>query len=141
MLELKRKTADLSGKRVLVVEDDPSIAIGLRINLESEGYVVSVAEDGELALQLARSTEPDLILLDQTMPVMNGRAFREAQMRDPKLAGIPVLLMTAANAVDDLVADLQPQAVVRKPIGFDPLLAAGRSALAHQPVIAPATPR
>ena len=62
MLEPKRKTADLSGKRVLVVEDDPSIAIGLRINLESEGYVVHVAEDGELALDLARSLEPDLIV-------------------------------------------------------------------------------
>ena len=58
MLEPKRKTADLSGKRVLVVEDDPSIAIGLRINLESEGYVVDLAEDGETGLELARTTDP-----------------------------------------------------------------------------------
>src|SRR5690606_32540427 len=41
----KRKTVSLQGRRVLVVEDDPSIAIGLRINLESEGYEVHVAED------------------------------------------------------------------------------------------------
>src|SRR4051795_9748949 len=72
MLEPKRKTADLSGKRVLVVEDDPSIAIGLRINLESEGYVVHVAEDGEDGLELARTIDPDLIVLDLMLPKRNG---------------------------------------------------------------------
>src|SRR4051812_24470172 len=64
--------APLSGKRVLVVEDDPSIAIGLRINLESEGYVVDLAEDGELALDLARTLAPDLIVLDVMLPKRNG---------------------------------------------------------------------
>jgi DNA-binding response OmpR family regulator len=55
MSDPKRRSQDLAGKRVLVVEDDPSIAIGLRINLESEGYVVDVAEDGERGLDLART--------------------------------------------------------------------------------------
>ena len=127
---------------LLVVEDDDDIRETYGEVLRDEGFQVVESHNGQHALEMLQGGfRPDLILLDQTMPVMNGRAFREAQMRDPTIASIPVLLMTAANAVDDLVADLQPQAVVRKPIGFDPLLAAVRSALAQQPLIAPATPR
>ncbi len=127
---------------LLVVEDDDDIRETYGEVLRGEGFHVLESHNGAHALEMLQGGfRPDLILLDQTMPVMNGRAFREAQMRDPTLASIPVLLMTAANAVDDLVADLQPQAVVRKPIGFDPLLAAVRSALARPPVAAPATPR
>lgn len=117
---------------LLVVEDDDDIRETYAEVLRDEGFDVSEAENGEHALTLLRNgLRPALILLDQTMPIMNGRAFREAQLGDPALAHIPVLLMTAANAVDDLVADLRPQAVVRKPIGFDPLLAAVRAALSH----------
>jgi len=49
------------------VEDDPSIMLGLRINLEAEGYVVLSAEDGEKGLELARGERPDLIILDVMM--------------------------------------------------------------------------
>src|SRR4026208_1249849 len=72
MMDPKRKTADLTAKRVLVVEDDTSIAIGLRINLESEGYEVQMADDGERGLDLARTMSPDLIVLDVMLPKRNG---------------------------------------------------------------------
>src|SRR5690606_34300157 len=60
------------GKRILVVEDDPSIVLGLRMNLEAEGYVVDVAEDGEAGLALARARQADLIILDIMLPRLNG---------------------------------------------------------------------
>jgi two-component system alkaline phosphatase synthesis response regulator PhoP len=59
-------------KRVLIVEDDPSIMLGLRINLEAEGYAVLSAEDGERALVLVRTEPPDLVILDVMLPKMNG---------------------------------------------------------------------
>ena len=115
---------------LMVVEDDDDIRETYAEVLRDEGFEIIEAENGRHALELlATGVRPALILLDHTMPVMNGRDFREAQMKDSAIASIPVLLMTAANGVDDLVADLRPRAVVRKPIGFDPLLAAIRAAL------------
>ena len=61
-----------SKRRVLVVEDDASIALGLRINLEGEGYEVLTAEDGEIGLTMAREREPDLVILDVMLPKLNG---------------------------------------------------------------------
>ena len=129
MLEPKRKTADLSGKRVLVVEDDPSIAIGLRINLESEGYVVHVAEDGELALELARSLEPDLIVLDVMLPKRNGLEV----LHDLRAEGrtMPIIILSAKVGEMDKVAGLELGAedYVAKPFSLAELLARVRAAL------------
>ncbi|MGD0529953.1 MAG: response regulator, partial [Polyangiaceae bacterium] len=62
MTQSKSPTGDAPRRCVLVVEDDASIMLGLRINLEAEGYVVLCAEDGERGLELARSERPDLVL-------------------------------------------------------------------------------
>jgi DNA-binding response OmpR family regulator len=129
MLEPKRKTADLSGKRVLVVEDDPSIAIGLRINLESEGYVVDVAEDGEAGLQMARTLEPDLIVLDVMLPKRNGLEV----LHDLRVEGrtMPIIILSAKAAEMDKVAGLELGAedYVAKPFSLAELLARVRAAL------------
>jgi len=82
-------------KRVLVVDDDRDIRELLVELLASEGYAVASAADGQRALAEARATRPDVILLDLMMPVMSGWEFREAQLRDPELADIPVLVVTA----------------------------------------------
>jgi DNA-binding response OmpR family regulator len=105
MLEPKRKTADLSGKRVLVVEDDPSIAIGLRINLESEGYVVNLAEDGEAGLDMARKLDPDLIVLDVMLPKRNGLEV----LHDLRAEGLtmPIIILSAKAGEMDKVAGLE----------------------------------
>ncbi|MDB4937154.1 MAG: hypothetical protein JWP87_4126 [Labilithrix sp.] len=129
MLEPKRKTADLSGKRVLVVEDDPSIAIGLRINLESEGYVVEVADDGEKGLELARSIEPDLIVLDVMLPKRNGLEV----LHDLRGEGrtMPIIILSAKAGEMDKVAGLELGAedYVAKPFSLAELLARVRAAL------------
>ena len=129
MLEPKRKTADLSGKRVLVVEDDPSIAIGLRINLESEGYLVTVAEDGEAGLEIARALEPDLIVLDVMLPKRNGLEV----LHDLRAEGrtMPIIILSAKAGEMDKVAGLELGAedYVAKPFSLAELLARVRAAL------------
>lgn len=141
MLEPKRKTADLSGKRVLVVEDDPSIAIGLRINLESEGYVVDLAEDGEAGLELARTTEPDLIVLDVMLPKRNGLEV----LHDLRAEGrtMPIIILSAKAGEMDKVAGLELGAedYVAKPFSLAELLARVRAALRRGNAAPPASPR
>ncbi len=125
----KRKTVSLQGRRVLVVEDDPSIALGLRINLESEGYEVLVADDGERALQLARSEDPDLIILDVMLPRRNGLEV----LHDLRSEGssVPIIILSAKAAEMDKVAGLELGAedYVAKPFSLAELLARVRGAL------------
>lgn len=129
MLEPKRKTADLSGKRVLVVEDDPSIAIGLRINLESEGYVVSLAEDGEGGLEMARTLAPDLIVLDVMLPKRNGLEVLHELRAEGRT--MPIIILSAKAGEMDKVAGLELGAedYVAKPFSLAELLARVRAAL------------
>ena len=129
MLEPKRKTADLSGKRVLVVEDDPSIAIGLRINLESEGYVVSLAEDGEAGLDMARTLEPDLIVRDVMLPKRNGLEVLHELRAEGRT--MPIIILSAKAGEMDKVAGLELGAedYVAKPFSLAELLARVRAAL------------
>jgi DNA-binding response OmpR family regulator len=141
MPEPKRKTADLSGKRVLVIEDDPSIAIGLRINLESEGYVVELAEDGETGLDLARTTDPDLIVLDVMLPKRNGLEV----LHDLRAEGrtMPIIILSAKAGEMDKVAGLELGAedYVAKPFSLAELLARVRAALRRGHAAAPPSPR
>jgi DNA-binding response OmpR family regulator len=128
-LETKRKTADLSGKRVLVVEDDPSIAIGLRINLESEGYDVMLADDGEKGLSLARDGAPDLVILDVMLPKMNGLEVLHAIRAEGRT--MPIIILSAKTGEMDKVAGLELGAedYVAKPFSLAELLARVRAAL------------
>ena len=64
--------------RVLVVDDEPPLRDLMRMVLEEEGYEVMTATNGEDALERTRTFAPDVILLDMSMPVMDGRAFAEA---------------------------------------------------------------
>jgi CheY-like chemotaxis protein len=103
-------------KRVLVVDDDLDIRDVLVELLEGEGYRVSAAGDGQQALREASRNPPDVILLDLMMPVMSGWQFRAAQLRDPVLARIPVVVLSAfAN-------DLDVAAFVPKPFFIEEVL-------------------
>ena len=85
-------------RRVLVVEDDEGIRETLKDLLELEGYDVAVAEHGRAAIEhlLEQGPDPDVIVLDLMMPVMNGEEFRQRQLEDERWAQIPVLVISAA---------------------------------------------
>jgi len=113
------------GKSILIVEDDDDVRECLAVFLEGEGYRVVEAEDGQQALVRLRSA-PDfcLILLDLFMPVMNGWAFRAEQLRDPALATIPVIVISADAGTPQKATALGAVDSMVKPIEFDRLLQA-----------------
>jgi DNA-binding response OmpR family regulator len=109
--------------RILIVEDNPDLAYGLRTGLEIEGYAVQVAEDGEAGLDRANSWAPDLVMLDLMLPKMDGyrvlRTLREGG------SDVPVLILTARGEEADKVLGFRLGAddYVTKPCGVLELLA------------------
>ncbi len=80
--------------KVLVAEDDPSVRMTLQFALEDEGFEVLLAEDGARALDLARSESPDVILLDQVMPRMDGTVVVRHLRSDEATRAIPVFILS-----------------------------------------------
>jgi len=109
---------------VLVIDDDEAIRTALIEALGDEGIPVSVATNGAEALECLRSARvpPCLILLDIMMPVMDGRQFRSEQARDPALADIPVVLLTADAHVASKVTELATEGGLAKPIRLQRLI-------------------
>ena len=108
---------------ILIVEDNPDLAYGLRTGLEIEGYEVAVAEDGETGLARAKQWLPDLVILDLMLPGMDGyRVLRS--LRDDGLE-MPVLILTARGQEADKVLGFRLGAddYVTKPCGVLELLA------------------
>ncbi len=110
--------------RILVVEDDTDLRLSLAEVLEEEGCEVACATDGEDALrQLAARAVPAAILLDLTMPRMDGWTFRSHQQKDPRLAAIPTVVISAAYASDPRnIAELAPAAFLSKPFDVGSLI-------------------
>jgi DNA-binding response OmpR family regulator len=124
---------DRAKRRVLVVEDDTSIALGLRINLEGEGYLVDVAGDGERGLELVRTWSPDLVVLDVMLPRMNGLEVLQIIRREGRQ--MPIIILSARTAEMDKVTGLELGAedYVAKPFSLAELLARIRAALRRGP--------
>jgi CheY-like chemotaxis protein len=109
-------------RSVLVVDDDEALREAVAEALADEGFTVSCCAHGQDALTVLRSgLRPDVILLDLMMPVMDGWAFREEQSRDPALAAIPVVVVTAAHP---LPKPIDARAIVSKPFKVEELLRA-----------------
>jgi DNA-binding response OmpR family regulator len=110
-------------KRILVIEDDPSIVLGLRMNLEAEGYSVQVAEDGEAGLAQGKRGEADLILLDIMLPRLNG--FEVLRQLRAQGVNVPTIVLSARDAEIDIVMGLEfgAEDYVTKPFGIAELLA------------------
>jgi len=111
-------------RSILIVEDDEALRGAIVAYLEGEGYSVVEAENGAIALdRLRTSGEFCMILLDLFMPVMNGWAFRAEQLRDPALAGIPLMVVTADARAPDKASELGAVAYMAKPLDLERLLA------------------
>ena len=125
--------AESPKRRVLVVEDDTSITLGLRINLEAEGYEVLTAADGEDGLAQARDAQPDLIILDVMLPKMNG--FEVLQTLRGERRAMPIIMLSARTGEMDKVTGLELGAedYVAKPFSLAELLARVRAALRRGP--------
>jgi len=107
--------SDASRPWILVVDDDEDIRDSISSLLQLRGYSVDTAADGADGLERMRSgAPPALVILDFMMPRMNGEEFRAAQLRDPALAAIPVVLLTGAG--EGAVAGRVPVERIAKPI-------------------------
>ncbi len=111
--------------RILVVEDEPSIANFIRDGLEEEGFAIDVADNGKKGLQLALANieEYDVILLDWMLPGLSGIEICRNIRLESKT--IPIIFLTAKDTVDDVVFGLETGAndYIRKPFSFEELLA------------------
>ena len=103
---------------ILIVDDDLDAGEAMSELLAYQGFDVALASDGQRALEALRRAEtlPDVILLDLMMPVMNGWQFRKAQLDDPQLAAVPVIVVTASLASESQLSQLKAAALFRKPV-------------------------
>jgi len=109
--------------RILIVEDNPDLAFGLRNNLEIEGHEVDVAEDGESGLDRARDMDPELLILDLMLPKLSGYKVLKTLREEGR--EMPVLILTAKGEETDKVMGFRLGAddYVTKPFGLLELLA------------------
>ena len=95
---------NLSGSKILLVEDEETLAVGLEYNLSEEGYRVTWAKDGRQAMELIECQTFDLIILDIMLPYYDG--FEIAQKIREKSAQLPILILTARKGAEDRVKGL-----------------------------------
>jgi CheY-like chemotaxis protein len=109
--------------KLLVVDDDTDIRESMIEVLEEAGCEVVGASNGLQALGYLKRTErqPCLILLDLMMPVMDGEAFRQAQLNDPELSSIPVVVVSAYRDVQARAEKLQVENFIKKPVTIQEL--------------------
>ena len=108
-------------RRLLVVDDDATIREMLEMVLDSEGYEVVTAPHGEAAFALLDQVQPNVILLDMKMPILDGWAFLEQYRRRPG-AKVPIVVLTAAQDDSRRAGEVGADAYVAKPFAIDDLL-------------------
>lgn len=124
---------------ILVVDDDPGIVNLLKEDLELEGYRVLEGFDGQMALQVARTQKPNLIILDINMPMINGLKALEYLRGLQETRQIPILFLTgeASGNVVPALADTPRVAHLKKPIDLDDLNSIVRQFLEKYPTQGP----
>lgn len=97
----------MAGRNILICDDDDLLLELLQHRLGARGYRVMLARDGREAIEQARKQQPDAVVLDAMMPVVDGyqvlRRFRE----DPALANVPIIFLTARKQEEDIVEALK----------------------------------
>jgi DNA-binding response OmpR family regulator len=125
---------DHADMRLLLVEDDTKLVRALTLGLEREGYVVDAAESGDLAMELARATDYEGIVLDLMLPGIDG--FTVCRQLRSEGRWMPVLMLTARTDVTDRIRGLDAGAddYLIKPFDFGELLARLRALLRRGPI-------
>ena len=127
--------------KLLIIEDDPAILFGLRDNFVRAGYEVRTAVEGRLGLELTRSWQPDLLLLDVMLPGMSGhQVCRELRASGNEL---PIIMLTALGQEEEVVKGLNLGAddYVTKPFSIQELIARVGAFLRRRRAVVPVTIR
>ncbi|CAN5414661.1 MAG: response regulator transcription factor [Chloroflexi bacterium] len=123
--------------RVLLIEDDPSIRETTTMGLEAAGFAVASARDGAEGMQRFRAEQPDVVLLDLMLPVLDGlEVCRRIRAESP----VPVVMLTARSSTEDVISGLEAGAddYLRKPFEMAELIARLRAATRRSRAIGPA---
>lgn len=109
--------------KILVVDDDPVLTKLLHSTLSTKGYEVTAAKDAADGLQFAIHQQPDLIILDVMMPIINGYNFCRLLKNQEGKQHIPIILLTARDEMDDVEIGMQmgAEAYLTKPVNMDEL--------------------
>ncbi len=121
--------------KILIVEDETTLAETLAENLAEEGYEVLTAGDGESGLALIREQLPDLIILDIMLPVLDGLSACRIIRKDATISHIPIIMLTARGAEVDKIIGLESGAddYIVKPFGLGEFLARVRAVMRRSP--------
>jgi two-component system phosphate regulon response regulator PhoB len=123
--------SNMINKSILVVEDEKDILELVKLNLSQEGYHILCAETGEKALSILKKNIPDLIVLDLTLPSMNGLEMASRLKADPRTRAIPIVMIAGKMCDADVIAGLEMGAdeYITKPFSPMVLSALARSVL------------
>jgi DNA-binding response OmpR family regulator len=110
--------------KILVIDDEDHILMMIKNRLESSGYAVLTADTGQKGIDIAKTTRPDLILLDVMLPDFNGRVVCRVLKEDKGTAGIPIIFLTAKDSIIDKMAEYEVggECHVSKPFDAQDLL-------------------
>jgi len=109
-------------RTVLVVEDEQDTRAMMSALLECHGFEVATAANGREGLVQARRLHPCVIVLDLMMPVMSGEQFRDAQLEEPDIRDIPVVILSARHDAAEVARRFKAMAYMAKPLDVDSLV-------------------
>ena len=115
-------------RRILVVDDDPTITVLMKKYLEKSGYDVMATNEASEGLEYAMTKKPDLVILDVMMPIINGFNFCRLFKAEEDCKDIPVIMLTSRNKLKDIEIGLEmgAAAYLIKPLNVEELLKAIR---------------
>ena len=111
-------------KKILLVEDNKTMTLLVKFNLEQAGYSVIDANNGKIAYDYCKQNKPDLIISDVKMPIMSGVEFRKLILEDDRLKDIPFIFLTASAQKNEIMRgkELGVQEYLTKPFKIDVLV-------------------
>lgn len=100
---------DTQERTVIIIEDQPDIVDLIELILHRGHYKILRAYDGQMGLEMVRKHKPDIILLDLMMPTLDGWAFHRELRKDPEIADIPVIYVTARASMEERIRALEEE--------------------------------